>query len=222
MEDKIFRPFERLDEQSGPILGTGIGLTITHKLVTLMNGSIGVNSTPGEGSTFWVELPLTDIAPQSSVIDTGSFPVVTENDQGSNLVYVEDNHANQRLMRSIIHAHTHYHLSIASNGQEGLQLIKDQKPDLVMLDLKLPGMDGFEILRKMKQSPEMRDIPVMAITADALENNAEEALQAGFDDFCTKPARPGILVKKIQSLLKNNDQQQASNEPPPLDKKVAY
>ncbi len=190
-QEKLFQPFERLGQDRKATQGTGIGLVITRSLVELMGGTIGVDSTLGEGSAFWVELPLAaspdgDRATPSPDDGSGSEMAVPGEATGS-ILYIEDNQANIKLVELLIARHPHLTLHTAMEPQDGLRLARELDPALILLDINLPGMDGFEVLRHLQQGPQTAQIPVIGISANAMPTDIERAHQAGFSDYLTKP-----------------------------------
>ncbi|MGB0723416.1 MAG: ATP-binding protein [Gammaproteobacteria bacterium] len=198
----IFKPFERFEAKYGGISGTGIGLTIARQLVESMGGRIGVDSTPGIGSTFWVEL---ERATQGKVEKTA--PVVKQpklnpaRGAEKRVVYVEDDPASTYLMQEFFKTFDRYGLSIAMSGDTGLALIRDRQPDLVLLDINLPGMDGYEVFAALRASPSTRDIPVIALTANAMSEDVTKIREAGFDDYVSKPVRMTRIATLLSAYL---------------------
>ena len=186
-QKQLFMPFERMDAGFSDVKGTGIGLTIAQQLIDMMGGTIGVKSTEGEGSNFWIELVLND---EQKVTQPESAPIRRTDryeQQSKRIVYVEDEPINARLMSAIIKKLTNHHLVIAKTGNEGLKLILEQLPDLVLLDIGLPDMDGYKILEQMRAHPQAKKIQAIAVTAKAMMDDVERGETAGFDDYITKP-----------------------------------
>jgi CheY-like chemotaxis protein len=126
--------------------------------------------------------------------------------QPARIVYVEDNPANVRLLEFLIARHDDLSLSSADSGEAGLDLIRETKPDLVLMDIGLPGIDGFEALRQLKSSDETRHIPVIAISANAMPHDVEKGRQAGFMSYLTKPIDINDLLAAVQEILSASDQ----------------
>jgi PAS domain S-box-containing protein len=197
-QKQLFKPFERMGAEFTKVKGTGIGLTITQQLINMMDGIVGVESTEGKGSNFWIELVLSD---EQIATQPESEPIrrtISKTQQCRNIVYVEDDPINALLMTDIINKLSNHHLLIARTGNEGLKLILEQLPDLVLLDLGLPDMDGYEILEKMRAHPQAKKIPAIAMTAKAMMEDVERGERAGFDDYIVKPARAAELLKSIE------------------------
>ncbi|MFC5480344.1 ATP-binding protein [Massilia suwonensis] len=187
--DSLFQPFNRLGQEAGAQEGTGIGLVVTRRLVELMNGTIEVSSSPGVGSVFTIELGAT--SPQVS--QAGAFeaaaPALAADDQGTPhlLLYVEDNPANLKLVEEIVRFRPDLRLIAAGDGPLGLSMARAHHPEIILMDLNLPGMSGLEVLAQLRREPGMRDIPVIALTANAMPRDIERGIAAGFTRYLTKP-----------------------------------
>ncbi|MGM0554078.1 MAG: hybrid sensor histidine kinase/response regulator [Pseudomonadota bacterium] len=203
---RVFQPFERLDASADNSEGTGIGLALTRRLVEAMGGRIGVESTPGEGSSFWFELPLADTVAQTPGPDRAD----PAPDSGlpaaqRTVLYVEDNPANLRLVERILEARPGFHLLQATDGETGLQIARTQRPDLILMDLHLPGMDGIQALRELRADPGTRDITVIAVSANAMPRDLEMGRSAGFADYVTKPIQIGIFLELLERHLSDSE-----------------
>lgn len=184
---RLFLPFERLESSYEGVEGTGIGLALSRRLVEGMQGEIGVDSTPGEGSTFWFELPL------SAECDASA--------SHYKVLYIEDNPANLRLVQSILDSRQDIELLTADSVEAGLEMATRQRPDLILLDLNLPGMNGFEALRRLSANPRTYGIPVIAVTANAMVTDIERGKLAGFSEYISKPINVPGLLKTIDRHL---------------------
>lgn len=206
-EDKlklIFDSFEQAEKYiSRKFGGTGLGLTITNKLVELMGGSIAVTSTKGEGSTFVVRLPLGKVA--GEITNELRYSALAEKDlKGCRILIVEDNKINILLVSRLLKCWK-AQFEVAENGLEAQEMLKKERFDLILLDLQMPVMNGFELMEKLRMGeagPQI-DIPVMALTADAYEQTRGKALSLGFNDFITKPIHADGLYQKIYTLVYN-------------------
>jgi len=197
-QKQLFKPFERMGAESTKVKGTGIGLTITRQLINKMGGIVGVESSEGKGCNFWIELVLSD---EQKATQSESEPIrhkISKTQESKYIVYVEDDPINALLMTDIIKKMTNHHLVVAKTGNEGLKLILEQLPDLVLLDLGLPDIDGYEILEQMRTHPEAKKIPAIAMTAKAMMEDVERGERAGFDDYIIKPARAAEILKSIE------------------------
>ncbi|MDH5392079.1 MAG: ATP-binding protein [Gammaproteobacteria bacterium] len=196
--NRLFRPFERFESAYNAIEGTGIGLALTQKLLAAMHTEIKVESVYGEGSRFWFELPVCsdDMATEKPSSDNNSLLFATGKRR---VIYVEDNLANMLLMRKIIATQKDIELIEAVDAEQGLELIRQQPPGLVFLDINLPGMNGFEALKELQNDALTADIPVIAVTANAMKKDVEEGKKLGFVEYVTKP----VDVKNILAMLEH-------------------
>ncbi len=198
----LFQPFNRLGAEAGEIEGTGIGLTITRRLVDLMGGEMGVDSTHGVGSTFWLELAVG----QTANVGAGQTAVENINASGSwqreaRVLAIDDNPANLKLIAQVMGMREHVHLLTAHTPELGIELALAHRPDLILLDINMPGMDGYQVLKVFQASAELRHIPVVAITANAMPRDIERGKAAGFTDYLTKPLDIGHFLQVADALL---------------------
>jgi PAS domain S-box-containing protein len=199
--DRLFQPFDRLGAENSGIDGNGIGLTISKKLVELMDGEIGVESTEGVGSTFWVDFQsgsLRDCTPKQSSLASNSLPTIKKK---FSMLYVEDNRENREFVQDLLTDHFDLNLFTASSGESGLEMAIQCHPKLILLDINLPGMDGYEVIQKLKANVDTSDIPVLALTANAMPWEVEKGLKAGFHDYLKKPICVENLISSINSAL---------------------
>ena len=201
--DRIFEPFQRAGQETGPIEGTGIGLTISKRLAMLMRGTLGFESEPGHGSAFWVELPrhrqAADAQPVAAVSARPS--PLAAGARRHTVVYVEDNPSNIAFMRDLVEELASVELITAATAEIGLELIRARPPDVVIMDINLPGMSGFEAVRRLKEWPETRAIPVIGLSAAALAADTSRARDAGFHRYLTKPVKVDELTRALEDLL---------------------
>ena len=182
----LFQPFNRLGREAGDIEGTGIGLVISRRLAELMGGSLHAESPPGQGATFVLTLPSAAaeaLAPaqESPLIDSAA------RYRHRRVHYIEDNETNVEVMRGMLAQRPQVTLAVSTLGLDGLQAVRAQRPDLILLDMHLPDVDGLELLRQLQRDPACADIPVMVVSADATPARIEEALAAGARLYLTKP-----------------------------------
>jgi len=198
--DRLFKPFERLGAEFSAVEGAGIGLALSKQLAELMGGTLGITSTPGEGSTFWVDLPR---APEMALTETLAQPDMQASADTRQLkvLYVEDNAANLRLVEVIFKRHSNLTLLSAIDGELGLELARHYLPEAILLDIHLPGMDGYAVLKELQADPATRNIPVIALSADAMQIDIEKGLKAGFAEYLTKPLNVGELMQSIERCL---------------------
>lgn len=204
-QSRLFQPFERLESAYDGIEGTGIGLALTKRLTEAMGGSVGMESSPGVGSTFWVELPGAKIAMMEYATELSISPPKAEVTGQHRLLYIEDNPANLRLMQQIVGKLANLNLQDAQTAELGLAIAMQDPPDLILLDINLPEMDGFEALRQLRANPATHDIPVIAITGNAMESDVKLGKEAGFDEYLTKPLDVPKLISTLQKFLKETD-----------------
>ena len=200
---QLFEPFNRLGAEYGTVEGSGIGLSICRRLVDAMGGRIGVDSAPGEGSEFWLELPRAEAAELRPMVAEPVRPVVAQplNLRRATVLCVEDNEVNLLLMEQIVQRHPPLKLVTAATAAEGLALARQVLPELMLLDIGLPDMDGHALLALLRQDPLTRAIPTVAVTANAMPADAERALKAGFDDFLPKPIDLALFDAMLQRIL---------------------
>ena len=203
---RLFQPFERLGAARSGIEGTGIGLALSRRLVEAMGGAIGVESEPGIGSTFWVRLPRAEAAPPRDAAAAGApalpAPCVVEPPPGApTVLYIEDNPVNVFVMEALFERLPGYRLVCASTPAEGLQMARGAPPALILLDVQLPGMNGPEVLVRLQSDARTRDIPVVAVSANAMSTDIESMLASGARDYLTKPVELERLVGAVQRLV---------------------
>ncbi|MFA6921499.1 MAG: PAS domain S-box protein [Gallionella sp.] len=201
---QLFQPFNRLGQENGSEEGTGIGLVVTRKLVELMGGCIGVKSTVGAGSEFWIEL-IREVKPQLSAENTlPAEPALPhqENAKQHTLLYVEDNPANLMLVEQIIEARPDIHMLSARDGNLGIALARTHLPDVILMDINLPGISGIEALNTLRKDTATMHIPVVAISANAMPCDIEAGIEAGFFCYITKPIRIKDFMSALDAALK--------------------
>lgn len=205
---KLFKPFNRLVDANSGIEGTGIGLAITKSIIENMQGRIGVTSELDKGSEFWIELPATTI---NQLPDNLSEHVTNdaETDKPTSInrhkvLYVDDNPPNLRLIKELLDIREDIEAITAHEPVLGLDLARNQCPDIIILDINMPEMDGFELLEKIRQDQKLNGIPVIALSALATKNDIEKGEQAGFDYYLTKPVNVKQFYEVIDTLLTKN------------------
>ena len=198
---QLFQPFNRLGQEAGDEQGTGIGLVVSKQLIELMAGSIGVASTVGVGSEFWVELNST-VATQSVAVDVMPEEVVQEPPETYSLLYVEDNPANLMLVEQIIERHPHIRMFSAHDGKHGITLARAHIPDVILMDIDLSGINGFEALDILRADPATAHIPVVALSANAMCHDIERGVDAGFFCYLTKPINIHKLMDALNDALR--------------------
>jgi PAS domain S-box-containing protein len=201
---QLFQPFNRLGQEAGGVTGTGIGLVVTKQLAELMGGVIGVESTVGVGSVFWVEM-LSAAAPQlgvtSAYADTIINPEAIAHGPQCTLLHVEDNPANMELVEQLIARRPNMKLLTAINATLGIELARAHHPMVILMDLNLPGISGIDALKILREDPTIADIPVIALSANAMPHDIENGLQAGFFRYLTKPIKVADFFETLNAAL---------------------
>lgn len=202
--DQLFTPFNRLGAENSEIEGTGIGLVIAKRLIEGMGGHIGVDSRVGAGTTFWVELPMAEKPLQKPVPAAGEKQRHNRALSAGTVLYIEDNPANLKLVRQALAKHPQVTLLEAYHGALGLDLAQVHLPDVILLDINMPGMNGLEVLARLKADPATREIPVLALSAAAMEKDVERGKGAGFEEYLTKPIDIRLLLEALNGRLGRN------------------
>lgn len=201
---KLFQPFIQIDSAlNRQFEGTGLGLSLVKRLVELHGGEVGVSSQLGVGSCFTVMLPVTTpsrsqvLSPSPGLQDVEPEP---EPQSSPLILLAEDNLANIQTLSSYLTAKG-YQLILAKDGVEAIDQAQEQQPDLILMDIQMPGMDGLEAMERIRQEPWGADVPIIALTALAMESDQQRCLQAGADDYLSKPVKLKHLVTRIEKLL---------------------
>jgi signal transduction histidine kinase/CheY-like chemotaxis protein len=202
---QLFQPFNRLGKEAGAEEGTGIGLVVTKRLVELMGGAIGADSTVGAGSVFWIELRRTT-APQLAVLEAEGAalvrPHVPHGMPLRTLLYVEDNPANLELVEQLIARRPDLRLLSAADGNLGIEFARTCQPEVILMDLNLPGISGIEAMKILRADPSTAHIPIIAISANAVPRDIKRGLEAGFFNYLTKPIKVNQFMVALDVALK--------------------
>ena len=205
-QQRLFLPFERLNASSG-VEGTGLGLAMAQRLVTAMGGSLTLESLPGEGSTFFLELPLVPSPEEIPVAPPGGADETAQGrsaQRNATVLYIEDNPSNMRLMEVLLQNRPGMALLPAMLGREGLDLARRQELDLILLDLNLPDISGQEVLARLQASALTRDIPVIVLSADATTDQIARLKSAGARAYLTKPLEVTAFLHTLDIMLPDN------------------
>jgi PAS domain S-box-containing protein len=201
---QLFQPFNRLGQEANAEEGTGIGLVMTKRLIEMMGGTIGAESTIGKGSVFWIELDLTAerhalggaVAPLAL-----ADPRAQSSAEPRTLLYVEDNPANLMLVEDLIARRPDIRLLSARDGNLGIEIARARRPDLILMDINLPGISGLRALRILADDPATAHIPVIALSANAIPRDIQKGLEAGFFRYLTKPIKVNEFMETLDTAL---------------------
>ena len=197
---RLFQPFERLGAERSTVEGTGLGLAVSKGLTEAMGGRIGFESTVDVGTTFWIELPHA-AAPAPRQVEAPAAAEARPQASSGTVLYVEDNRSNVRLLERLLARRPGVVLLTASTGEAALRIVREQQPDLILLDLHLPDMNGEEVLRRIWASPVSRSIPVAVLSADATARQQQRLLAAGAVAYLTKPLDVSSLLQVVDERL---------------------
>ncbi len=209
-QTEMFQPFNRLGAEGSVVEGSGVGLVITKQLVEAMGGSLSFDSEEGKGSTFWFDLPLVEGGEQmdkmllQQVKKAVEFVDDIRFDDPKHVIYIEDNPSNIRLMEQIFNRFPNLNLSVFTEPFAGIYAVRTEQPDLILSDINLPGMDGFQTLSVLKGDPSTRDIAVVALSANAMPHDINRGLEAGFEAYLTKPLDVDLLLKVLSQQLSSS------------------
>ena len=209
--NKLFTPFERLGAEQTGVEGTGLGLALSKRLLEMMGGAIGVENNPDRGATFWMELPLVKdpVAQLQAELSDVPMPAAPATQKRQRIVlYVEDNLSNITLIEHIIVHRPHVKLVAAMQGRLGLDLAREHRPDLILLDLHLPDISGEDVLHGLRQQPELRNTPVIVISADATRGRIERLMGMGVLDYLPKPLDIKRFLQLLDTCLSGMDNSQ--------------
>ena len=205
---QLFQPFNRLGQEASAEEGTGIGLVVSKRLVELMGGEIGAASTVGVGSMFWFELNLA-VSPQLIAdMDESTAAAHVQGRHGAELrtlLYVEDNQANMNLVEQLMERRPDMRLLSAGDGASGIKLARIHLPDVILMDINLPGISGIQALKILREDPVTAHIPVIAISANAMPHDIKKGLEAGFCRYLTKPIRVNEFMAALDMALQLAD-----------------
>jgi PAS domain S-box-containing protein len=209
---QLFQPFNRLGQEGKGEEGTGIGLVVSKRLVELMDGVIGVESSIGTGSVFWVELPATTPLTLSAFVEStpGANAIDGRRDDVRTLLYVEDNPANLKLVERLVSRRDDLRLVSAVDGSQGVEMARSHLPDVILMDINLPGISGLQALKILQEDPATAHIPVVALSANAMPRDIKRGMDAGFFRYLTKPIRVSDFTDALNGALAFAEENRAS------------
>jgi len=204
----LFQPFNRLGREAGTEQGTGIGLLVTKKLVELMGGTIGVESAPGVGSTFWVDLSRASVPQQLVPVPANPVliqpPLLPAGTRQHTVLYVEDNPSNLALVEQLIARRPGLSLLSATDGNMGILLARSHLPAAILMDINLPGISGLDAMSILRADPATMHIPIIAVSANAVPSDIERSLKAGFFAYVTKPIKVSTFMAALDAALESS------------------
>lgn len=214
---ELFQPFNRLGREGSAVPGTGIGLTVSRRLAEAMHGRLEAISREGEGSCFSLHLPTAHVAATELPLEIPRLDAPDLPGGTATLLYVEDNPSNIALMRHVATALGSLSLHVAETGHEGLALARDLRPDIIVLDINLPGMSGFELKARLDEDPLTRDLPVLALSASAMPSDIARGEAAGFLEYLTKPLDIPAFARALNAALDHRRALASAEIPVPFE-----
>jgi PAS domain S-box-containing protein len=201
-QHRVFAPFDRLHADHTDVQGTGLGLALSRKLIELMGGRIGLESEPGSGTTFWIDLPSTEHPSKRIESEGPPAKAVPQSSSVTTILCVDDNTANQQLMEYLFNTRPQTHLLFAMQGSLALDLALRYTPDLIFLDLHLPDLGGDIVLQRLRAHPATKNIPVIMLSADATPGQIQKLLALGATEYVTKPFDVPMLLELVHKYGK--------------------
>jgi CheY-like chemotaxis protein/anti-sigma regulatory factor (Ser/Thr protein kinase) len=197
---QLFVPFDRLGAESSRVEGTGLGLSLSKRLIEIMGGEIGAKSVENEGSLFWIKLPVAEVLDETGGTSTPP-PAEPHSPPAHSVLSIEDNMANVTLLERVLSTREDIRLISAVEAEMGVELAREHHPNLILLDVHLPDMSGSDALRMLKRSSETSDIPVVVLSADATEGQKRRLMSAGATEYLTKPLDVPRFLEVLDEAL---------------------
>ncbi len=203
LQKRLFVPFERLGAERSTVEGTGLGLSLSKSLIQTMGGVLGVESELGAGATFWIEFPLAESPMEQSSHSEDGLIIIRSNgaNQTHTILCIEDNISNLQLVEQIFKYRPFVRLIATKDGKTGLEVAYTQSPDIILLDLNLPDMSGFDVLHELKATPDTQKIPVIVVSADATAGQIQRITSLGVHAYLTKPLNVEKFLQVIDNVL---------------------
>jgi CheY-like chemotaxis protein/anti-sigma regulatory factor (Ser/Thr protein kinase) len=204
----LFQPFERMGRETGEVAGSGVGLSIAKRIMDLFGGDIGYRSEPNVGTTFWIDVPIAKSAYRQAGFGSHSASLEGKASEANStdchsrtILYIEDDPGSQELMQHILENFKDYKLKVlrAHNAELGIAMATEQRPDMILLDINLPGMDGIDAVQELKRIDETAGVPVIAISGDSELVDEETASNLGFVHFIAKP----LKIRAVHAAVRN-------------------
>jgi CheY-like chemotaxis protein len=221
---RLFTPFDRLGAEQSAVEGTGLGLALSARIMHAMGGGIGASSAIGRGSTFWVDLPRAEPPSITEPEHNEDEPAPDHNLAAGKrtILYIEDNLSNLNLVQEILRQQPQIELLSAMQGRLGLDLARKHSPDLILLDVHLPDLNGWDVFSQLRGEETTRDIPVIVISADATARQIQQFMTAGARDYLTKPLDVTKFSRVIEeSAWPSTDSKTLIQKPNSLEKVIA-
>ncbi|MEG4801565.1 PAS domain S-box protein [Microcoleus sp. ARI1-B5] len=200
--EEIFLPFHQVGDRNNFVEGTGLGLSISQKLVKIMGSQIHVQSTPGKGSIFWLDIDLPAVAECSEIPSTQEKRRLVGFSGSQRKVLIVDDHEVNRAMMHRLLSRLGFEIAQATDGEDCLHKAQAFLPDLILMDLLMPVMDGWEATRRLRQLPELKDAVILALSASVYETTRQKSILAGCDNFLTKPIQTNDLLELLRLHLR--------------------
>jgi len=218
----IFDPFrQQKGQKAGKYGGTGLGLTISKRLAEAMNGSIALRSTPGQGSTFEITLPniaITNAAAKSKKNKTSGCENIRF--ASANILLVDDVDFNRNLVKAWFDNMTEVTITEAENGSKAVSFAEQDQPDIILMDIQMPVMDGYQAIMQIKKNERLKSVPILAMTASAMKEEEKKIKSAGFDAYLTKPLRKAELFYELARFLPCSEKERRTEEKPPESESI--
>jgi CheY-like chemotaxis protein len=212
---QLYQPFERLGRQAGAEQGTGIGLVVSKRLVEMMGGAIGAQSTAGLGSLFWIDLPSATVERLHDIVTATAAPVAAHPTPGQcrhTVLCVEDNPANLLLVDRLLARRGDVRLLSATEAIRGIEMAREFRPDLILMDINLPGISGIAALSIIAADPDIAHIPVVALSANAMPRDIAKGLDLGFFRYLTKPIRVAEFTAALDAAFALRQRRSATSQ----------